>query len=733
MRHPAPIIIVMSAAAAALAACGGGGSPNVGVTTPTPPTLPPSPPSLPTVPSASSAEYLRSWGVSYIHASTAYNAGATGAGITVAVIDSGVDGAQADLSGALSADSTDIVAGRNQPVGTNTHATLVAGVIAARYNGSGSLGIAFGSTILSIRADNSVTGSFSDFNTAAAINYAVAHGARVINLSLGGDTPDASVLTTALINAANAGVVIVASAGNDAGPNPQWPARNNGAGLEGALIAAGALDQSGVIASYSNQAGDRASRYLTAPGSGLASSCDSSGCFIISGTSFAAPEIAGSLALLLQVFPNLTGRQAVDILFTSATDAGAAGADAVYGRGILNLQTAFAPLGTTSLPGAGGASYVLTSPPGTSLSMAFGDSLSGSGAFGTVIHDGYQRLFTVNLADNLPGGRMGLAGVAEPATRTDVTLAEAGPGVSLRLTSQTPIAPAPERGDAPNYLRGEDPSAAEVGLAVGRLSLTAWRGQGGVAAPAPGGGRDAYLSAAAPDRMVAGAYSFGNWSVSARTAWSRRPAPGRFQEQKGSTLSAADVAYRGGPWAARVSVGALIEPFGPLGSNVATTGPLAMPARTGFVTISAEAPLADGVSAFGEVSGGQTRIDGPLFSMERGYSSAWRVGVTGECRRLRVACSRLTFEISQPLRMESGVFRARLADRPEHYFDDLTFSWREASAAPSGREMDFGFFADRNLGGLGQLRLGVQAALQSGHRRDADPVYGLAANWRMTF
>lgn len=732
MRSSAQVIVVVTAAAAALAACGGGGSPNAGGSTVAPPVLPPAPPALPAVPSASSGEFTRNWGVGAIHAATAYAAGASGTGVTVAIIDSGVDPSQPDLAGAVSADSTDIVAGRNQPVGTNNHATLVAGVLGARYNGSGSLGVAWGSTILSVRAD-STGGGFADANTAAGINYAVAHGARVINLSIGGDSPDTSILTNALINAANAGVVIVVSAGNDAGPNPQWPARNSGAGLEGAIIAAGALDQSLTIASYSNLAGDRASRYLAAPGSALTSGCDTGGCFTISGTSFAAPEIAGALALLLQAFPNLTGRQAVDILLTSATDAGAPGTDAVYGRGILNLQTAFSPLGTTSLPGSGGVTYELTSPPGTSLSPAFGDALIRSGAFDTVIHDGYERLFVIDLANSLPAGRRGMVGGLEPAVRSDVTLAEFGPAMSLRLTSQTPVAPSPERSDAPNYLRGADPTSAEAVLTFGRLSLSAWRGEGGVAAPQPAGGQNAFLTAAEPDRMVAGSYRLGSWSFGARTAWSRRADPARYQERQGSAYAAGDIAYRDGPWAARLSVGALTEPFGPLGSNVATTGPLAMSARTGFVTLSAEAPLADGVSAYGDVSAGQTRADGPVLSMRRGYSSAWRIGVTGECRQLRVACSRLTFEMSQPLRMESGAFEARLADQPEHYFDELTFSSRTASATPSGRELDVGLFADQDLGGFGMLRIALQAALQSGHRRDADPVYGLSANWRVRF
>src|SRR5437763_3667558 len=71
--------------------------------------------------------------------------------------------------------------------------------------------------------------------------------------------------------------------------------------------------------------------------------------FLWSGTSFSAPTISGAVALMAQAFPNLTGKQIVDILFSSADDLGAAGVDSIYGHGALDIARAFQPQGQTSL------------------------------------------------------------------------------------------------------------------------------------------------------------------------------------------------------------------------------------------------------------------------------------------------------------------------------------------------------------------------------------------------
>ena len=131
----------------------------------------------------------------------------------------------------ISPRSTDIVAGRNQPQGADNHGTLVSSVIAAPFNNFGTVGIAFNSTILSIRADVSEctkpedTVCFRGPDLANALDYAVANGAKIINLSLGGEGALGSSFEAALLRAINAGVVFAIASGNEAGANPEWPGR----------------------------------------------------------------------------------------------------------------------------------------------------------------------------------------------------------------------------------------------------------------------------------------------------------------------------------------------------------------------------------------------------------------------------------------------------------------------------------------------------------------------------
>ena len=122
----------------------------------------------------------------------------------------------------------------------------------------------------------------------------------------------------------------------------------------------------------------------------------------MSGTSFAAPQVSGAVALLAQAFPNLTGTQIVDLLLRTARDAGATGTDAVYGRGILDIARAFSPQGLTGLAGTRVA-VSLDGLTGTS-SGAMGDALSGA-SLGAVMLDGYQRAYKLNLAAGLRAGQ----------------------------------------------------------------------------------------------------------------------------------------------------------------------------------------------------------------------------------------------------------------------------------------------------------------------------------------
>ena len=103
--------------------------------------------------------------------------------------------------------------------------------------------------------------------------------------------------------------------------------------------------------------------------------------------------ISGAAALLASAFPNLTGQQIMAILLGSADDAGAPGTDAVFGRGILNIQRAFQPQGSLSLPGGQAIDVAAGTGQG---STAMGDAKTALG--GMVVLDGFSRAYTMTLA-----------------------------------------------------------------------------------------------------------------------------------------------------------------------------------------------------------------------------------------------------------------------------------------------------------------------------------------------
>lgn len=440
--------LLVSLAASTVAACGGGGG-GGGSTPPSPilppispPSMPPSPVSPPMLPPSSfeTTEYFGSGftsgnksGLGQIHASSAYARGATGAGITVAVIDSNVDSTISELQGQISG-SYDVITGRSATdLDADSHGTLVSSVIVARKNGAGVHGVAYEAKVLAIRADTAgscqTTGEdegckFNDMALATAINYAVANGAKIINMSLGGDGNISARLKSAIVAATDAGVVFAISAGNEGaaptstdaakGTSPTEPAIVAGdAAVRGRVIAVGAVGPNGTMPTYSNRAGSTASFYLLAPGGGSASGQNlvvagpGDNYYGVSGTSFAAPHVAGALALMLDLFPNITPENAVLALLETADDYvtatpdavlginAATGTDAVGGRGVLNLQRAFSPIGTTSFT-FNGQQVEIATALGPARG-ALGDWAETSGAFnGLVFQDKYERAFRID-------------------------------------------------------------------------------------------------------------------------------------------------------------------------------------------------------------------------------------------------------------------------------------------------------------------------------------------------
>ncbi|QHT57758.1 S8 family serine peptidase [Cellulomonas sp. H30R-01] len=258
---------------------------------------------------------------------------AAGADVTIAVLDTGVDATHEDLAGAV-LPGTDLVDHDADPSDPQGHGTMVAGIAAARGdNGIGSVGTAHRASILPVRVLDA-DGFATDSTVAAGIAWATSHGADVVNLSLGGDAPS-PVLAAAIRGAVDAGVVVVAAAGNDGDQSPMYPAAY-APQIDG-LLAVTATDDAGALTTFSNT-GDWVT--LAAPGDRIIGPGPGQAYLAGTGTSFAAPSVAGAAALVLSHETGLGPAQVEARLVGTARDAGPKGIDPFYGAGVLDAASA---------------------------------------------------------------------------------------------------------------------------------------------------------------------------------------------------------------------------------------------------------------------------------------------------------------------------------------------------------------------------------------------------------
>ncbi|MEH2001709.1 MAG: S8 family peptidase [Nostoc sp.] len=273
------------------------------------------------------------WGADLVKAPEAWAHGYTGKGVVVAVVDTGVDYNHEDLKNNIWTNSKEIAgngidddgngyvddnygwnfaSNSNNTLDDNGHGTHVSGTIAGENNNYGVTGIAYDAKIMPVKAlDDSGSGSYSSI--AKGIHYAVDNGANVINLSLGGASSNGT-LESAIDYASSKGVIVVMAAGNDGGSSPDYPASY--ASKSG--IAVGAVDKNNKLADFSNRSGTNEISYVTAPGVKVYSSVPNNQYATYSGTSMAAPHVAGVVALMLSANSKLTDAQVREIVADTA-------------------------------------------------------------------------------------------------------------------------------------------------------------------------------------------------------------------------------------------------------------------------------------------------------------------------------------------------------------------------------------------------------------------------------
>ncbi|HKY08080.1 MAG TPA: Ig-like domain-containing protein [Candidatus Binatia bacterium] len=302
--------------------------------------------------------YSSQWHLSQIAAPGAWDLNAGSSSVVIAVLDSGVDTKHPDLI-------ANLLPGRNFIYNTTNvydngsnggHGTAASGAAAAAgNNATGVSGVSWRSKIMPLVVVQNNYASYS--HIAAAIMYAADNGAKVISMSLAG-TSNSTTLQNAVNYAWNKGLVLVASAGNNANSTPTFP------GSYSNVIAVTATDQSDKPASFTSF-GNWVS--VAAPGKSIYTTNLGGGYGYWQGTSFSTPLVAGLAGLVFSANPNLTNAQVVNLIESNADDLGTAGFDQYYGHGRINAYRTLQ------------ATYASVTPPTVSItSPANGATVSGT-------------------------------------------------------------------------------------------------------------------------------------------------------------------------------------------------------------------------------------------------------------------------------------------------------------------------------------------------------------------
>jgi subtilisin family serine protease len=314
------------------------------------------------VPGAAAADTIRDnqqWVLNMLDVQQAW-AVTQGGGVTVAVIDSGVNPDVSDLSGSVTT-GPDYTGVHTSPANPNwgVHGTWMASLIAGHGDGPGGgdgvTGIAPRARILSIRVipdrDDPHYGQYEgeqetliQQSLADGIDYAVSHGVKVISMSIGYSAPSGTV-REALLKAYQAGVVVVASAGNSgqqAGSGGDGQAPESYPADYPGVISVGAVNADGAVADFSS---DNYSVKIAAPGVSVPAQGRAGSYWLVSGTSPACALVAGVAALIKSRYPRLAPALVARAMTSTTTDRPVDRYDSQVGFGVVDAAAALTEAG----------------------------------------------------------------------------------------------------------------------------------------------------------------------------------------------------------------------------------------------------------------------------------------------------------------------------------------------------------------------------------------------------
>lgn len=721
-----------------LSACGGGGgSPNSVSTSPPPPPPPsqPSSPPPPSKPAYDTAEYENTPALAASNAGYAYEKGFTGKGVTIAVIDSGIDKTNPEFAGRISPDSTAFQAsyapcGTCAPESTDFdlqdvqgHGTYVAGAAVAARDNSGIQGIAYDSTILALKVASPDLGKLdsngkpteqsgsANINALPdAINYAVNHNAFVINFSATGYSGDSNLIANikaAMDNVRQHNMLFVESVSNT--PNEDSFKNQIAQYLVGAdnsnkawFLFGIALnkdltpqvttqtDSNGNVTKGNGIPGALADRTLSVVADSVPGVKIGGGTDVISGNSFAAPVIAGAAAILKQYWPQLGGKEISQILLDTATDLGAKGVDQVYGAGLLNLQNAMQAQAPTMGTLAG--KTVAVADTNLIFSGAFGGADTAgkfSGQAGTtVVLDKYGRDY-----------RMAIAAVTRSMRSRGIRLGD------LRSRFGSPITSNPQDMSKPYAYAGNGYGQA---LPEGQFAYML--------------DRDTMVSGAVnssleQNDLVTGSLlqeanlaTYGEWSEIDHAGY--RFGFGHARSAGGGAGGSTNRMSFGLPNGLSLSLTSAHEERSALGMR--GNGAFQINgADSTFLALSWSGAVTRGWALSGQVMGGSTRVDTP--SAMLGFKGP--VLSTG----FQVEASHALFGglgsvgLTSPVKVERADVRFTYASDYDLDTEQLVDSTRTFNIAPAAREMNLELGWGKSFAGSGHLSLATAMSFNSGN------------------
>ena len=270
--------------------------------------------------------YGSAWHLPRIQAPSAWDL-SLGDGVTVAVLDTGVDASHPDLAANL-VPGWNVASASPDTSDVNNHGTWVAGVVAALGNNAlGVTSMAWRSRVMPIRVTNNADGTAWTSDIAAGLTWAADHGAKVANVSYG--VSGSPSVQNAAQYFRNKGGVVCVSAGNS-GSDPGYASNPY-------VISLSATNRSDTRTSWSSYG-----KYVdfAAPGEAIPSTARGGGYASVSGTSFSSPMTAGLVALMVAANDSLSPPDVEAILQNTADDLGAPGWDGYYGHGRINAGRA---------------------------------------------------------------------------------------------------------------------------------------------------------------------------------------------------------------------------------------------------------------------------------------------------------------------------------------------------------------------------------------------------------